>query len=370
MLDSTQGPIMKSILLARLPVLFAVLSVSFSALVGCGDSDHEVSIEVRTDFLPLDEFDAIQLTIDSTRESVAMLGGDYLEGERIYDGELSPGDHEVLVALTRAGRTLVSRSVLFRVDTDRGMTVVLTRSCADVMCGANTTCISGACMDPQCTPETPEFCEARECESDDGCTAGRCGAAACVSGSCFQYDDGLCEGDAFCVPTTGCLSRDADAGPGMDAMTLDVGAGDGGLDVGPGSDGGPVDVGPGDAGPSDTGRDVPPPQDTGGPDVSGPTGDCINPGDTAILEPYTVQRGIGDGTACYQIHGNNPSAIQSCVQARVPISDMCADCIVQIVQCTVAFCSTPCMVPSSAACTTCRDSNCDEPFNDCSGFNI
>lgn len=351
-------------------LLTLVFALSVASVAGCGDSGHAVSIDVRSDYLPIDEFDAVRLTIDSQLQRIAAnRAEDYRAGVRIYDGELTPGDHEVFVALTRAGRAIVSRRVLLRVEVDRGISVVLTRSCADVVCNAETTCVSARCVDPACTPETPELCDDPECELDVECATGMCGSASCVLGSCFQEDDGLCGEGAYCDPSLGCRMRSVDAGvdAGVDASSIDASFIDAASDASPSPDSGIPDSGTPDAGMHDAGSDVPVVSDAGR-DVSGPVGNCRNPGDEGLLETYTVNRGINDGFACYQIHGANTAELRTCVQGRVGVSDACAECFAQIVQCTVSNCATPCMTPASSACASCRDAFCDTPFTSCSGY--
>lgn len=186
---------------------------SLLVVSACGESNYELAIDLRTDFAGGVEFDAVRLVIDGDAQSFPFdPNADYADGVRLEDTRLTAGDHEVVGALTLAGRVVIERSATVRLDTNRGMTVLLSRSCRGVDCSssgaAREACSAGMCVDERCTPETPEFCPVTpECTDDDDCAAAMCGFRSCAEGVCLRGDDGSCGAQQYCDPDVGCLYR-------------------------------------------------------------------------------------------------------------------------------------------------------------------
>ncbi len=232
------------------------VAVGLAALLACSCTDDglRLSVDVRTDFVPGAEFyyvDTALETLDGQPVSAAMFnahrGVDALEGFRAADlAGFAPGSYVLWVRLRDgAYGAVVDRRVDLDLSADFSVTVVAGRSCAGVMCDAGQTCLDGACVDPTCTPQTPEACPAPACASDSDCPApaASCATGRCLDGSCFAAPDPtmMCGPTAFCRPETGCEPYPSlsDAGAPMDA--------------------GPGDAGPGDAGPFDSGTTLPGP---------------------------------------------------------------------------------------------------------------
>lgn len=200
-------------------------------LSACGETTYDLAIDLRTDLVGGVEFDAIRLEIDGEAQSFALDSDvSYADGVRLDDVRVESGDHQVVGSLTLAGRTVIERATTVRLDTNRGMTVLLSRSCRGVDCSssgaAREACSAGMCVDERCTPETPEFCPLTpECSNDDDCAVGMCGYRTCAAGVCLRGDDRTCGALQYCDPDMGCLDRPV-AGPvdsGVDAVIGDAG---------------------------------------------------------------------------------------------------------------------------------------------------
>ncbi|GAB5545379.1 MAG: hypothetical protein SangKO_051390 [Sandaracinaceae bacterium] len=197
-----------------LAVLFALW------LLGCG-SEGVLVVSLRTDYGAQTEVRLVSLTLSGPGETVERelpidAGADLLEGIRLaeIDG-LTAGEHALTVRLVGAsGRAFASRDVRLRVQGGaKAVTVLITRDCAGVVCPAGdpalSACLDGACVDPACTPETPERCPPPSCSVDADCAApaASCGFARCRDGACFELgDDAMCGADEACDPGRGCVS--------------------------------------------------------------------------------------------------------------------------------------------------------------------
>lgn len=229
-------------------LLFLALAVS----AACAGSDgNEVSVDVRTDFIPAVEFDTVLVDANggTAQATTVNFSQDFVRGVRVAElSNLSNGRHEINVQLMNGDDIVAERGVPVTLSGDLAITVILTRDCGGVSCpGAGdasaTACLGGRCVDPSCTPETPENCPVDECTAADDCPAPAqdCLAAQCIFGTCLYGDDGSCGGGRYCSETMGCTDRptDEDFGPpdlGPDAGPADQGV-DFGIDAGPGCGG-------------------------------------------------------------------------------------------------------------------------------------
>lgn len=181
------------------------------AASGCADTGHTVWVNLRTDYVPQDEFDEVRVFLsvgDGSEEVLTHLVEplDYVSGQRVvvFEG-LAAGDFRIRAQL-HAGNTIVgSRTLTFVLAQNTNATLVVTRSCTGVVCPAGdpsaTECAGGRCVSPDCSVESPELC-AEGCADNSDCL----GAPPCA--------EGLCTEEGSCVFTR-CLAPDA--GPGPDA---------------------------------------------------------------------------------------------------------------------------------------------------------
>jgi len=211
-----------------------VLLVSFALAalaMACESTDHVVVVELRTDYQPGTEFTTVETSIVGETEletASTFEGDDYLAGRRVAEITTEARSLTLQVRLRdSAGATVGERRVVVDVRGSIGVTVVLTRSCADVSCPvtdpALTECVGGRCVDPRCTPENPTSCGVPLCSTDTECPppTASCAASVCIEETCLvRADDTACPAGAVCDPDVGCVGAPVDAG--MDA-TVDTG---------------------------------------------------------------------------------------------------------------------------------------------------
>lgn len=63
------------------------------------------------------------------------------------------------------------------------------------------------------------------------------------------------------------------------------------------------------------------------------------------------------------------SAVATCLQTEVGLSEVCSGCYVDYNECVFTTCTECIAMPSSDECVTCLADNCDTPFVECAGFN-
>jgi len=193
--------------------------------VSCGDDGGRLLVDLRTDFLPIQEFIGAQLVVSSAdgveiarADHVPSEAADYVAGVRIAELPIEAAGaltvDATLVGLS--GADLIARRT--RIDFgggNVGVTILITRDCLDVECSdpAAPACLGTRCVAGGCTPEDPSTCGMAECASDTDCaatspcTTGRCDA----TGTCiFEGDDALCIGDEVCHPDDGCAASRAE----------------------------------------------------------------------------------------------------------------------------------------------------------------
>ena len=229
-----------------------VLAAFVASSLGCDGDDTLVIVDLRTDLRPGLEFSGIRTSPQGRPEVTTFADprSDYLGGVRIAEVEgLKAGTHSIVVALLdTAGRVVAERPIRVTVSDRVAVTVVITRTCRGISCPMIdapdlTACLAGMCVDPSCSPETPDTC-VTECETDGDCLApSACSIGRCRDGVCLATpEDDRCGGGQICHPDDGCVDT-----PAM-------------LDSGPET--GPPDVGPDTAMPSDSGFDSDVPDDT------------------------------------------------------------------------------------------------------------
>ena len=254
--------------------------------LACGSDGPSLAVDLRTDLVPLVEFDAIQVFVDDTRraEPAPRSRADYVAGERVANlSGLSAGLHRVRVELRLAGGLVARRTNAVMVQGASATTIVITRDCRDVDCEEG--CRNGRCVDAECSPETPDACPIGCTDAEDCPEADACAARTCVAGSCLYSDRGTCGADRYCEPMAGCLDLPGAVDAGHDA----------GLDASAPFDGGR------DAGdPPDTGTDGgPPPVDMGPPPVD--AGPVVCPSDPRLLACYRFDGDLTDDAGSYDL---------------------------------------------------------------------
>ena len=241
------------------------LSMAFlCVLLACGGDDTAtVRVDIRTDWVPIAEFSEIEVSVDDGGSETydATFDDDFLGGVRVASLEgVAFGERAVRARMLGPdGRRLAQRLVTVNVTGATTVTLVFTRACESVECPAGdqpsaTECLGGRCVEPECTPETPEACGEAQCEADADCPRAPVGCARsiCAAGTCFVGSDfSACGPTEYCNPNEGCTARPTGSDLGT-TTPPDMG-------TTPLVDGGPVDGGPIDQGPAECGE----PCDTG-----------------------------------------------------------------------------------------------------------
>ncbi|MFS8064906.1 MAG: hypothetical protein ACMG6S_00915 [Byssovorax sp.] len=95
-------------------------------------------------------------------------------------------------------------------------------------------------------------------------------------------------------------------------------------------------------------------------------GACTNQADLGIIQTKDVKKIAED---CGKMNLGMEPATKNCIKMGTALSDPCVTCFDDIVQCVVAKCFNQCFAdPGSAACKTCRETNCNPAFAACSGL--
>lgn len=190
-------------------------------LAGCSAASGELRVDLRTDWGAGEDFVFVRSSLDGAtpRETMALADANFLEGVRIATWEsVSPGVHEIGTELVDASGALVaSQRTVVRVDGSTGVTVLITRDCANVRCPREgdspeaVACVAGRCVDPGCAGTNLDRCGEPQCVADLDCETGlACVVGECRDGLCFQpLDPAMCTVDEVCDATVGCLSIDA-----------------------------------------------------------------------------------------------------------------------------------------------------------------
>ncbi len=247
--------------------------ISFLALASClalaCAPPSGLTVDLKTDYVASDQFAYVRTEVSGAAFTDALVAGTvttvrardgYLAGVRVAElPDIGPGTYFVRVSLlTSEDSVLASRVTELRLTTRYSMTTIVSRSCEGVVCPRSgapllTECNNGFCVDPTCSPETPDACaETRcasraECESDPRALS-ECGSVECTDGVCLvSADSTLCASGERCGAVALTCSGPRDAGM-PDSGPPDTGP----PDTGP-PDTGPPDAGPPDAAPTDAG---------------------------------------------------------------------------------------------------------------------
>ena len=179
-------------------------------MLGCGSDATELRVDLRSDYVPGGDFVVVEVSLEGREGEAQRTSMDFetdvFEGVRVARFDVANGTHRVHTRLLdAAGAEVDARLTVVEVRGSTGVTVLMDRSCQSLQCEA---CVAGRCIDPTCSPEMPDRCEA-ECMADADCPApSACGSAACVEGVCLaRRDDSRCAADEWCSPESGCVSR-------------------------------------------------------------------------------------------------------------------------------------------------------------------
>lgn len=218
--------------------------VVLSLCGACQPHNATLYVDLRTDLVPLLEFDEVRLEASEQESGRQASPGsfrlppdvsrnDFVGGRRI--GELRgliQGAWRVS-AIARSGeRTVAARTVIVPIERrDRAVTLTMGRGCAGVECDEEVeTCLVDRCVPLGCTDGAG--CE-ESCERDSDCPEASCGSVVCAEGLCLQgVGADACPAGQWCVPDRGCSPVPGGPDSGVDP--------DGGRDL---PDGGPVDAG-------------------------------------------------------------------------------------------------------------------------------
>lgn len=211
---------------------------SLVALIGCGvwglgcDAPTVLLVDLRTDYVPGVEFSTVVVEllapdagfdaprVEETRVYAVESREPFFEGVRVAEiEEVAPGPRRILVRLSDAdGEVLAEIPLAVTVRGAHALTVKVTRDCAGVVCPAEggdanaITCVGGRCVDPGCTPETPEACPTPVCTADAQCEGATdaCARPVCDEGVCLVAPVAdACGSGLVCHPTRGCVATDA-----------------------------------------------------------------------------------------------------------------------------------------------------------------
>lgn len=208
-----------------------LLGLIVSLLVTGCSSDTTTGVlvvDLHTDLIPGIEFTGVEVALF---EDIAALGGSPVRrvdefalrdtGTRFQVASFSLPDGPWTLRsrlLSPLGAVVLEQRTVVEVTGNTSATVVMTRSCAGISCpGAADAvsalaCLGGRCVDPRCTPESPSFCPAPECQSTTDCAAvAACAEQRCDFGVCLPVTIPFtCGSDLWCHPEDGCVSVSTD----------------------------------------------------------------------------------------------------------------------------------------------------------------
>ncbi|HHH31390.1 MAG TPA: hypothetical protein ENK57_24000, partial [Polyangiaceae bacterium] len=226
------------------------------AAAGCEEPPLLV-VNLRTNYRPGLEFNRVEVALYPGSSAAALdvpsvtvparpftREADARASSRVAEvAGLSTGTWIVQARLMQGTEMIASGLVVTDLHgTSLAVTVRVTRECEGVECPAEGSlseiaCLAGRCVDPRCSPESPERCGLESCEHDDECapTSGvECASGICLAGVCAGWlDDDRCADGQLCFPDVGCRDVSMDAGP-PDAGAVEM---DGGVDAGA-----PIDI--------------------------------------------------------------------------------------------------------------------------------
>lgn len=179
---------------------FAIASLLW---VSCDSTGSDLFVDLRTDYEPAVEFTHVVVTLDGAagpQRVEADASNDYSTGVRVATfRDVDPGSYTASVELLQGAAPVAARRVSVTLEgLPVGVTAILQRRCRDVECPMTdeaperSECFAQTCVEPECTPETPETCRV-ECVQDSDCAIEEaCVVARCRAGACFETIDAEC----------------------------------------------------------------------------------------------------------------------------------------------------------------------------------
>lgn len=190
------------------------LVVALGCACGSEPAALELSVDLRTDFVPSVEFSGVRVElVDEGIQRESLAGNEsYVEGRRVADiAELPPSERRT-VAVTLVGgdgSAVARREVAVAQSDDLAVTVVISRDCLNVTCdavgGLVDRCLGGRCVDPECVEGDEEACLEPACTVDADCLPmASCATPTCRSGVCLYDPDDSCAAGEYCDAERGC----------------------------------------------------------------------------------------------------------------------------------------------------------------------
>ena len=205
--------------------------LALAAVLGCGQDERLLVVDVQTDLVPGAEFVAVRSSLGSGEIEIrtVTLVDDFTSSRRVAAFARIPAvTAELRVELLDAAeRPLLVRDVTLDVSGTTAARVVMSRSCLDRDCGPLETCHGGQCVSRLCSPLNPDECGTPACGNDDNCEASApCADAVCSDGACLEVGrQNRCPFGRYCDPLLGCRQvESASDGGTPDAALPDAGS--------------------------------------------------------------------------------------------------------------------------------------------------
>lgn len=190
--------------------------LALALLSSCTSNSIELTVDVKTDLVGGRNFVGVEIELGrgdetlATESAFATSGEDWLAGVRVAEfADVPKGDLWVRLLLRAPdGTDVATRTTRLAIRESYALTVLVTASCIGVSCPrdgddpTHSACLGGRCVDPRCSPETPEFCGDIACNDAGECSSPiSCGVPQCVDSVCFvRLDDTMCEPGEVCQP--------------------------------------------------------------------------------------------------------------------------------------------------------------------------
>lgn len=214
-------------------------------LSACTTPRDVLLLELRTDYIPGIEFGRVELREDAVVRHIrvverADVGRDWTEPTPLAEVELGGGFHRLELALLDGGEIVATRPFAVDIAGRTGVSLVIARSCEDVMCPAAggapaaTACLGGVCVPETCLSGVEAECGfTPECTTDEECPDSPCAPYVCEApGFCFPAAF-ECGANEYCEVARGCQPiAEADVDAGFDARGPDAGVDSGIIDSG------------------------------------------------------------------------------------------------------------------------------------------
>jgi len=195
----------------------AVLLLLLSACTP--DASGTLLVDLRTDYAAQTDFDAVVVTLEGeTRTYAPEPSDDYAVGVRVATFEGAPNPSRLTLRLERDGALVAERPAIVEVRGDAGVTITITRRCAELACDSlsdTPSCLGNRCVPAGCLTGAEPECPPAECSDDVDCEgdANECTVPRCLDATCLAVpDDGRC--------ASGRCGADGCVGPGISHLEV------------------------------------------------------------------------------------------------------------------------------------------------------